>query len=279
MRDLPLIAPPHVDAESASLPLSLRPVDALRGITRFAVLLAAIGWARLKFRFSGIPGSASEVRERVDWLHRLCAKLVRLLSIRAEIVGEVPVSGLIVANHLSYLDIIVLSAFARTAFVSKLEVASWPVFGPCATNAGTIYVDRERRGAVAPVVEQMQAKLDAGVPLVLFPEGTSSGGETVLPFKPSLFAVVAELNRPVAACGLDYGLPDGSVAEEVCYWGDHTLAPHLLNLLSKPTMSVWLAFGPSRARPGDRKTIARELHAEVSALRTTPALPPPGSAR
>lgn len=274
MSDLALIAGPSVDASATQLPLYLRPIAVLRGLVRFAVLLAVIGRARLQFRAEVVPGFPHEAEARVVWLHRLSTNLARLLGIRAEIVGEIPQSGLIVANHLSYLDIIVLSAFARTAFVSKAEVAQWPVFGPCATNAGTIYVDRQRRGAVAPVAEQMRVLLDEGVPLVLFPEGTSSGGETVLPFKPSLFAVVAELDRPVAACGIDYGLSEGSVADEVCYWGDHTLAPHLLNLLSKPSLTVRLAFGPSRARTGDRKTIARELHAEVLALRATPALPP-----
>jgi len=274
MSDFPLTATSTVDASTAPLPLYARPIAALRGAVRFAVLLAAIGRARLQFRGEVVPGSAHEAEDRVDWLHRLCAKLVGMLGVRAEIVGEIPQSGLIVANHLSYLDIIILSGLARTAFVSKSEVAQWPVFGACATNAGTIYLDRQRRGAVAPVAEQMRAVLDGGVPLVLFPEGTSSGGEAVLPFKPSLFAVVAELDRPVAACGIDYGLSEGSVADEVCYWGDHTLAPHLLNLLSKPGLTVRLAFGPSRARTGDRKAIARELHAEVSALRATPALPP-----
>jgi hypothetical protein len=83
----------------------------------------------------------------------------------------------------------------------------------------------------------------------------------------TLFAPAAALGCPVTACAIDYTLPGGSVPDEVCYWRDHAFAPHLLNLLSKTGLAVRITFGESRARTGDRKAIARELHAEVVALR------------
>jgi 1-acyl-sn-glycerol-3-phosphate acyltransferase len=127
-------------------------------------------------------------------------------------------------------------------------------------------VDRERRGAVAEVVAEMRERLDAGVPLTLFPEGTSSDGSDVLPFRSSLFEPVVELACPVTACALRYSLESGSVADEVAYWRDMTLAPHLLNFLGKTGVTVDIHFGSSSQRTGDRKALARDLHAEVRAL-------------
>ena len=250
--------------ELPPLPLLLRPVDALRGAIRLFLILTTITLAWIGY---WLFVDRRCRRARATWLHRLCAKVAKITGIRIEIVGTRPASGLVVANHLSYLDIILLSAVARPIFVSKAEVAAWPFFGRCARYAGTIFVDRERRGSVAPVAEQMREALAEPVPLVLFPEGTSSGGETVLPFKASLFAPVAAWHCPVTACAIDYALPGGSVPDEVAYWRDHDFAPHLLNLLSKTGLSIRIAFGEPRPRTGDRKTIARELHAEVCALR------------
>ena len=215
------------------------------------------------FIFSGarrsLPG-------RVDWLRRSSLRHAKWIGLQIRVHGEVPRAGLIVANHVSYLDIVALSSVARCAFVAKKEVASWPLFGLYARLGATIFVDRERRGAVAGAAGEMRERLDAGVPLTLFPEGTSTGGSDVLPFRSSLFEPVVELGCPVTACALRYSLEHGSVADEVAYWRDMTLAPHLLNLLGKSRVTLDIHFGPSSQRSGDRKTLARELHSEAAAL-------------
>lgn len=188
------------------------------------------------------------------------------MGIHVNVHGEIPSGGLIVANHVSYVDIIALSMAATCAFVSKKEVAKWPLFGLYARLGGTVFVDCERRGAVAEVAPEMRERLDAGVPLTLFPEGTSTDGSDVLPFRSSLFEPVVELACPVTACALRYSFEGGSVADEVAYWRDMTLAPHLLNLLGKSGVTLDIHFGPSSRRTGDRKTLARDLHAEVRTL-------------
>ena len=129
-----------------------------------------------------------------------------------------------------------------------------------------VFVDRKSRGAVVAVASEMGTLLDAGVPVVLFPEGTSSDGSSVLPFRTSLFEPVVELACPVTACAHRYSLEDGSVADEVAYWRDMTLAPHLFNLLGKSGVTLDIHFGASQRRTGDRKTLARELHSEVASL-------------
>ena len=107
-----------------------------------------------------------------------------------------------------------------------------------------------------------------GSVVVLFPEGTSSDGSTVLPFKSALLESATQLRAPIAAASIDYALDDGSVADEVCYWRDMTFVPHLWNLLFKREIRANYSFSSARIRSADRKEIARELRAEIVALRS-----------
>jgi 1-acyl-sn-glycerol-3-phosphate acyltransferase len=179
-----------------------------------------------------------------------------------------PHSGLLVCNHLSYLDIIVLSSIRPCVFVAKRDVAAWPLFGWLARAAGTIFVDRERRLASANVVDLVREAVAGGSLVVLFPEGTSSDGSTVLPFKSALLESAVELRCPVGAGAIDYGLDDGSVADEVCYWRDMSLVPHLLNLFFKREIRSMCSFSLPRIRAGDRKEIAHELREEIVSMRS-----------
>lgn len=178
-----------------------------------------------------------------------------------------PASGLLVSNHLSYLDVVVLSSIRPCVFVAKRDVATWPLFGWLAHAAGTIFVDREHRLSSTAVVSLIREAIACGSVVVLFPEGTSTDGSAVLPFKSALLESAVQLRCPVAAGSIEYALDDGPVADEVCYWRDMTLVPHLLNLLGKKSIESTVRFSPSRPRGGNRKTLACELRAEVAALR------------
>ncbi|HSI12442.1 MAG TPA: lysophospholipid acyltransferase family protein [Chthoniobacter sp.] len=213
-----------------------------------------------------VSKAARPRRARADWLQGVAARCARILHLKIHRFGALPDEGLLVANHLSYTDIILLAAQRPCVFVSKLEVKSWPIFGQCAKLGGTIFVDRSHRGDVAAVVDQMRAALDEGVLVVFFPEGTSSGGTSVLPFRSSLLEPALRLGCPVTALAITYGLDEGSVANEICYWRDMTLLPHLLNVWSKSLIYSYLRCGIARARQGDRKSLARELRDEVAAL-------------
>ena len=179
-----------------------------------------------------------------------------------------PRSGLLVCNHLSYLDIVVLSAVQPCAFVAKRDVATWPLFGWLARAAGTIFVDRERRLSSPVVVGLIRNAIASGSVVVLFPEGTSSDGTTVLPFKSALLESAVQLRCPVAATAIQYALDEGSVADEVCYWRDMTLVPHLLNLFFKREIRSNCSFSVPKIRVGDRKEIARELREEIMSMRS-----------
>jgi 1-acyl-sn-glycerol-3-phosphate acyltransferase len=217
-----------------------------------------------------IPFFAKERRlhARTAWLSRWSRFACRVVGIRVTTRGSMPRSGLLVSNHLGYLDVIVLSSIRPCVFVAKRDVAAWPLFGWLARAAGTIFVDRERRLASADVVDLVRDAVVGGSLVVLFPEGTSSDGSTVLPFKSSLLESAVKLRCPVAAASIEYALDDGSVADEVCYWRDMTLVPHLLNLFFKHEIRSTCSFSLPRIRVGGRKEIAHELREEIVSMRS-----------
>jgi lyso-ornithine lipid O-acyltransferase len=212
-------------------------------------------------------GRERRLAARTEWLHRWCRFACRVLAIRVTTLGAMPRSGLLVCNHLSYLDIIVLSSIRPCIFVAKRDVAGWPLFGWLAHAAGTIFVDRQRPLATAFAVNRIHAAIATGLPVVLFPEGTSSDGSTVLPFKSSLLESAVQLRCPVAAGTVGYALDHGSVADEVCYWRDMTLVPHLVNLFFKREICSKCSFSYPKIRVGNRKEIARALRDEVVSMR------------
>jgi 1-acyl-sn-glycerol-3-phosphate acyltransferase len=189
--------------------------------------------------------------------------LLRVFRIETQFTGDIPPRGLLVCNHLSYLDILVLSGLTPCIFVAKREVKDWPVLGWFAKKAGTVFVHRELRAQAAQTVNKIETALQTGALLVLFPEGTSSGGESILPFKSSLLEPAARQTHSLTAGFLRYELGDGDVSEEVCYWKDMTLVPHLINLCSKRAVQASVEFNRFREGNADRKQLARQLHAEV----------------
>lgn len=207
-------------------------------------------------------------KARSLWLQQASRRVLRILSVDVRTNGPIPLKGLLVSNHLSYLDILVLSSVTPAVFISKSEVKRWPIFGWFARMSGTLFVDRTRRSDVSRLNLELARALDEGGLVVLFPEGTSSDGSAVLPFKSSLLEPVTRIDHPLNISCIQYALPDGRPGEDVCYWGDMTLVPHLLNLLSKRCVNATVAFTPAAA-PGPaacRKTLARHLHSEVVRL-------------
>ena len=205
---------------------------------------------------------------RAGWLSGVSQKVARIIGLRLTLNGRVPESGLIIANHVGYLDVVALSTVSRCLFVSKAEVAEYPIFGEVGRWAGIVFIDRRYRSNVAEVAAEMRELLTAGVPLALFPEGTTSSGDTVLPFKPSLFASVIESGCPVTPCAIKYSLPGGLVSEEICYWGQHVIGPHLFHLLGKTDIGAALTFGEPVTPTSDRKELARDLRAQLIDLRS-----------
>ncbi len=203
---------------------------------------------------------------KVKVLHNWSARLLRWLNVSLSVEGTPPAQGLIISNHLSYLDILVFSAAAPCVFVAKREVKLWPFVGWVATLAGTIYIDRSRRSATHSIQPAIHAALAAGSRLVLFPEGTSSNGKQLLPFRSSLLQPAVADEAPITAARLRYELDDGDPANDVCYWGDMTLATHALKLFAKRGVRATLRFGSGAHVFASRKEAAEKLWDEVNAF-------------
>ncbi len=210
---------------------------------------------------------ANQRAARAAWMHRAARRHLQIFNCFPEVSGPVPKSGLLVSNHLGYLDILAISSVTPAAFVSKAEVRGWPIFGWLAKIGGTIFVQREHRLQVGAANIEIQAALAEGALVVVFPEGTSSNGETVLPFRASLLEPALRGGYEISIACLRYELVDGDAKQEVCYWGDHTFFPHLLNLLGKRQIRATLRFEPFRRTTDDRKELAKELHAAVVELK------------
>jgi 1-acyl-sn-glycerol-3-phosphate acyltransferase len=135
-----------------------------------------------------------------------------------------------------------------------------------------VFVNRQRRIQVGEVADEIQATLNRGALVILFPEGTSSNGETVLPLKSSLQEPATCQVHPLSVGLVQYQLDDGDVGEEVCYWKDMTLVPHLINLLGKQTLRASVRFTRLHERSANRKELAQQLHSEILRLKeaTTP---------
>ncbi len=192
-----------------------------------------------------------------------------LIGMRRELVGSPPdVAGLFVANHLSYVDIILIAASMRTAFVAKSDVRSWPVVGHVVHMAGTVFVNRERHRSLLGANDAIAATLDSGTSVVVFAEGSSTDGQSVLPFRPSLLDIAARRKIPVHYGYLTYSLGNDDKArqqtrDQICWWGDAGFFAHIGRLLMLPGFNARLVFGSDGLVSDDRKHLAAELHERV----------------
>ena len=249
---------------------SLTPIRRYLRITqRFGAIAVSIVACLSEYLLDALTGRFTRARRPYP-LHRASVRLLRWFGVSIECHGTPPASGLIVSNHLSYLDILVFSAVAPCAFVAKREVKAWPGVGWIATLAGAVYIDRSRRSATQAVQGQMAASLAAGVRLVLFPEGTSSDGRQILPFRSSLLQPAVENHAAITAACIAYEIEGGDPAVDVCYHGDMVMAPHAAKLFGKGPVKATLRFSATTKVHSDRKDAARELCDEIAILREQP---------
>jgi 1-acyl-sn-glycerol-3-phosphate acyltransferase len=209
-------------------------------------------------------------RASIAWAGRctraFCRGVLRILGIVLDIRGTPPRAPFfLVSNHLGYLDVMVLGALAPCAFVAKSEVASWPVFGALARWSGTLFIDRLAGADVVRVNALAADRLRHGGALVLFPEGTSTDGSNLAPFRPSLLQAPVAGCHPVHYASLRYRAPEGAPPARscMCWWGDMDFLPHFLGLFRWRGLSASVAFGPEPLRYPDRKSLAAALHRGV----------------
>jgi 1-acyl-sn-glycerol-3-phosphate acyltransferase len=213
-------------------------------------------------------------KQQAEWLHQLCARGMRWMNIKVGCQGTFPSRGVVISNHLGYLDVILLAALHPCVFVAKSEIRSWPFLGWIATMAGTVYVDRGRGGSAVRAAGGMQAAEDAGIPVVFFPEGTTSNGTSVLKFHSGLLVKSLEAAQPITAAYIRFRLtedngPGVTVEDYVSYWGDTLLVKHIFRLLGLRGIEVDVRFADfpiEFSRTDQRKLLAAEARAAVMEL-------------
>ena len=200
---------------------------------------------------------------------------MRGMEIEIRVEGVFPEWGAVISNHLSYLDIVVFATLHPCVFVSKEEIRKWPVVGWMTTMSGTVYVARGHGGSAMRARKEMQAALDAGLPVVFFPEGTTSNGIQLLKFHSGLLSQVIAGGAPVTAAYLSYSFSednghDVSVADDVSYWGNRNMLVHIFKFLGLRGVRAEVRFAEEPiAFSSDglhRKMAAVEARSAVAAL-------------
>ena len=242
----------------------------LCAIARLVHVLVHIfgGWLIIRLRF---PGWSQERRNaRVQSWQR---RMLEILGIGLVLHGQPPAAGpvLLVANHLSWLDILVLHAARHCRFVSKSEIRHWPVLGTLSTGSGTLYIEREKRRDAMRVVHHVAESLQAGDVVAVFPEGTTGDGRELLPFHANLIQAAISAHAPVQPVGLRFvDVATGEDSTAPLYVGDDTLVGSLWRTLAGRPFVAHVRFGAVQLAQGrDRREWASDLRESVDRLRRT----------
>ena len=192
--------------------------------------------------------------------------LLIICGVRLHTVGDPPEAPFfLVSNHLSYVDIAVLGSLVGGVFVAKAEISEWPAIGFLCRSVETIFIDREIRRELPQVMREIERQLGHGQSVILFAEGTSSSGASVMPFRPALLEPAARAGLPVSYAAVSYRTPEGEPPAHlsVCWWGGMPFVPHALEFFKLRRIDATVVFGDRQFHGGDRKILASELHAAV----------------
>lgn len=195
--------------------------------------------------------------------------MARIWGMRIRVSGPIPTAPFfLVSNHVSYTDLLLLCAVSPAWFVSKSEVAGWPGIGALTRIGPTIYIDRESRKDVHRMNQLIRQLVEDGGAIAFFPEGTTSDGRDVLPFKSSLLQAAIDLDIPVTTAAICYETPDElpPPGEYVAWTGDQSFLPHVKHLLSGPGFTAHLRYSPDTLRLDNRKDLAVQAHEKVKNL-------------
>ncbi|MGF1510834.1 MAG: lysophospholipid acyltransferase family protein [Myxococcota bacterium] len=176
--------------------------------------------------------------DRVQNFGEICRVVMHSHNIVVHVSGALPGSrSVVMSNHLSYLDPLIISAFVPAVPIAKSEVEAWPIVGPAAQRFGVLFTQRTRPEQGATVLRCCLRALDRGVSILNFPEGTTSFGETVLPLKRGLFGIARRAQAPVVPTVLRFE------DRAMCWVGDQGFIPHYAGLLRREQTVTHLAFG------------------------------------
>jgi 1-acyl-sn-glycerol-3-phosphate acyltransferase len=232
-------------------------------MTRLAMhVLYAMAMAAFIF-----PWVAENIRLRLE--RRWSAGMMRILNIHVRVRGIPPDlharNAMLIANHISWLDIYLLCSLRPARFVSKAEVRTWPLVGWLAYKVGTFFIDRTRRHDTARVNHEMSAALSSGGCVAVFPEGTTSHGDTLLPFHASLLQPAVHSESKIWPAAIRYTHADGSLNLAATYVGEVSFGESLEQILRQPQMYAELVFmEPISTHGKTRRDLARQAELAIA---------------
>ena len=192
---------------------------------------------------------------------------VRISKMRIEVAGAPPTAPFfLVTNHISYTDIPAIRAVVESVFVAKSEIEEWFLAGRICRDMGTIFINRSNRRDIPRAGAEIIKRFEQGEGVTVFPEGTSTIGETVLPFNSSFFEFAAKANLPVSYATITYttlsNIPKAT--ETVSWWDEKTFGEHLWYLFQAREYTAIINFGSAPVQNENRKELAQTLHEKVS---------------
>jgi len=217
----------------------------LRAFKRILILVVHIldCLILVTIKIRGLEKRAPSVKEQHE-LQKWMNKTAKILNSRIDINGRLPDQPcLIVCNHISWLDIIVLASRFRTTFLSKAEVMKWPVFGILAKKLGAIFLRRGGERGIEEAIEKVAQALRDKRNVVVFPEGTTTRGEGIKNFHPRIFAAAINTEIPILPIAIHYPYP-GGVNPHIPFVDDDNLISSLIKILALPDVKVQLNIGP-----------------------------------
>lgn len=235
-------------------------------MNQFKTIVRLLRLARLILSANRSGKSVSDPRARALWLQQQVIQGLEILQVQVHCQGAFPAHGLIVSNHLSYLDVLVIASQGPVIFVAKSELSGWPIIGNLLRRAGTIMAYRDQPLKSAQTALEIEAALKRGLPVVLFPEGTSTGGASVQVFRSPLFQPAHSVSANIIPAAIAYTAKKADPPNDICYWGDHTFCPHLIKLSAIQNIVAHVRFGSAEPGRADRKQSAAYFQAQVSRL-------------
>lgn len=245
----------------------MNPVRHVRASLRFGAVMLATGAIApptlLIMLVTGGGGLGARLRIQAWWSRAL----IWIMGIRVQREGVIEnFSGVVVSNHVSYLDIPVLAALHPVRFVAKSEIASWPLIGILARLSSTVYLDRSRGRDLLRVSKELSQTRELGQSVLIFPEGKSTSGAEVGRFYPALLQWAAKAEVDCLGVALSYATPGtpGAPAWNACWWGEIGLLRHYWRLLGMPVIEAKVSIAPKPRRSTNRRELARDLWNDVS---------------
>ncbi len=245
-----------IDVESKSL--IGRVLPPIRGAGCAAYTMGMCAGAELHKRAAG--GLEDELWD--GWMRRWAKGVLTIFGVRVTLDGPLPPppcrARLVVANHRSPIDVVILLSLFGGRILSRGDLARWPVLGAAARQAGTIFVDRESRGSGARAIREIRRHLAAGDTITVFPEGGTFPGDEVRPFRAGAFVTARGLDVEVVPVGLAY-------PPKTEFWQESFVA-HVGRVAGRPRTNVVVTIGEGSSASGRAVDVAKRMHAEVQTL-------------